>query len=161
MSSEIGFQLRPIGRVQEADGFFVIQIDEAIRPAMKLMDGFSHVHVLWWADQLDTDEGRSVLQADLPYAPGTVAGVFASRSPARPNPIGLTTCFVLDVEHEAGTIAVAWIDADDGTPVLDIKPYIPLSDRAREVSVAVWLESWPEWMEDAAKFDFAAHSLDE
>jgi tRNA-Thr(GGU) m(6)t(6)A37 methyltransferase TsaA len=161
MSSKTSYQLTPIGRVQEAEGFYVIHIDETIRPAMKLMEGFSHIHVLWWADQLDTDEGRAILQGDLPYAPGTVAGVFANRSPARPNPIGLTTCFVLDVDPAAGTISVAWIDALDGTPVLDIKPYIPVSDRARDVSVAEWLADWPEWMEDAAKFDFAAHGLDD
>jgi tRNA (Thr-GGU) A37 N-methylase len=49
-------------------------------------------------------------------------------------------------------VHLAWIDAFDGTPVLDLKPYIPISDRVRDVRIAEWLADWPEWMEDAAEF---------
>jgi tRNA (Thr-GGU) A37 N-methylase len=45
-----------------------------------------------------------------------------------------------------------YIDAVDGTPLLDIKPYIPVCDRARTSAVPAWFRDWPEWMEDAGAF---------
>jgi tRNA (Thr-GGU) A37 N-methylase len=85
--------------------------------------------------------------------------VFACRSEYRPNPIGVTLMAVISVDVENGIVVLPWIDAFDGTPVLDIKPYIPISDRVREYKVASWLEDWPEWMEDAAEY-FAEHATD-
>ncbi len=65
------------------------------------------------------------------------------------------------LDEQAGDILVPWIDAVDGSPLLDLKPYIPMSDRVREVEVAPWLQGWPDCMEDAATFDFAAAGLAE
>ena len=153
------YKLATIGTVRQDDNGFVLEIDENYRPALKEMKQFSHIHVLWWADRLDTPEYRNILQADLPYARGTTAGVFACRSEYRPNPIGVTICPVLDVDEQNCVVHLAYIDALDGTPVLDLKPYIPISDRIRDVKVAEWLEDWPEWMEDAAEY-FAEHAVD-
>ncbi len=155
MSNESGGQtytLRPVGYVREADGMYTLQILEPFRPAMQELKQFSHVYVFWWFDQNDNEEARANLQDDLPYAPGTVAGVFASRSERRPNLLAMTICMILDVDEAAGTVVVPWIDAFDGTPILDMKPYIPVSDRIRDVSVAEWFKGWPEWMEDGAAF---------
>jgi tRNA-Thr(GGU) m(6)t(6)A37 methyltransferase TsaA len=153
------YALTPIGYVRQQEQGAVLEILEPYRPALKELGQFGYVQVLWWADQADTPEGRGILQCELPYAPGTVAGVFACRSPMRPNPIALTTCFLLDVNPATGQVLLPWIDAEDGTPVLDLKPYIPLSDRPREVRVASRLTGWPEYMEDAAEF-FATHTVD-
>ncbi len=155
------YEIHPIGTVHcvEERGEFSLEIFEAHRPALKLLDQFSHVHVFWWFDQLDNEEARSITQAELPYARGTIAGMFACRGPARPNPIALTTTAILGVDEEQGIVRLAWIEAMNGTPVVDLKPYIPSSDRVRDFKVAAWCEDWPEWMEDAGEY-FAEHAVD-
>jgi len=65
----------------------------------------------------------------------------------------------LGVDIESGWVALPWIDAYDGTPVLDLKPYMPVSDRIRDVNVADWLKEWPLWMEEAGEY-FATHATD-
>ena len=153
------FAVEPIGYVRAEAGSYHVEILEPYRPALYMLGQFSHAHFIWWADENDDPEARNLLQADLPYAPGQRAGVFACRAEYRPNPIGITTCFLVDVDEDAGIISIPWIDAYDGTPVLDIKPYMPVSDRIRDVHVASWLEDWPMWMEDAAAF-FAEENVD-
>ena len=155
------FQLHPIGtvRASDEDGSYFLQIDKPYRPALKQMAQFSHILIFWWADQMDTQEYRGMMTTELPYAPGVEAGVFACRSEYRPNPIAVTTMMVLDVDEENGIVVLPWIDAFDGTPILDLKPYIPISDRIRDFKVADWLADWPEWMEDAGAY-FAEHETD-
>jgi tRNA-Thr(GGU) m(6)t(6)A37 methyltransferase TsaA len=153
------YHIHPIGYVRHADGGYQLEILEPYRPALKHLGQFSHVMVFWWAHQHDNDQDRRVMQADLPYAKDVRAGVFACRAECRPNPIAMTTCFIFDVDEQNGIIHLAWIDAFDGTPLVDLKPYIPMADRIRDVGVAEWLKDLPEWMEDAAAF-FAETDLD-
>ena len=144
-------ELNPVGRVEadESQGRFRLQIFEEYRPALQGLGSCTHTIVLWWADQADTS-GDLVI--DLPYAPGVRSGVFANRSEARPNPIAITTAYIIDVDEAAGTVDLAWIDAFDGTLVLDIKPYLPMSDRVMDAGYPEWLQGLPESMEDAALF---------
>jgi len=155
------YRLHSIGYVRASDEeqSYILQIDEAYRPALKEMEQFSHVMVFWWADKMDTKQYRNIMTTELPYAPGVEAGVFACRSEYRPNPIAVTTMMVIDVDVKNGIVVLPWIDAFDGTPIIDLKPYIPISDRIRDYSVAEWLADWPEWMEDAAEY-FAEHATD-
>ena len=155
------YQLHPIGTVRavEGEGRYTIEIEEKFRPGLKKLDEFSHALIFWWADQMDKPESRQTLTTVLPYAPGLEAGVFACRSEYRPNPIAVTTMFILDIDLENGVVTLPWIDAYDGTPVIDLKPYIPISDRIRDYQVADWASDWPEWMEDAAGY-FAEHPTD-
>jgi len=155
------YQLDPIGTVSASDEEerYTLQIDEAYRPALKALDQFSHALIFWWADQMDSREMRNELTTELPYAPGVEVGVFACRSEYRPNPIAVTTMPILDIDLEKGVVTLPWIDAYDGTPVIDLKPYIPISDRIRDYQVADWASDWPEWMEDAAAY-FAEHPTD-
>ena len=155
------FTLHAIGSVQadEEKGAFFLKIDEPFRGALAQLDQFSHVMVFWWADKMDEPQYREIITAQLPYAPGLKAGVFACRSEYRPNPIALTTTMVLEVDQENGLVIVPWMDAMDGTPIIDLKPYIPCTDRIRDVRVAPWMAEWPEWMEDAGEY-FAQHAVD-
>lgn len=153
------YQLEPIGHVRQGEMGAVLEIDAPFRPALKELSQFGYVIVVWWADQVDTPEYRRMLQADLPYAPGVRAGVFACRSQYRPNPVALTTVFIIDVDENQGQVTLAWIDAEDGTPIIDLKPFIPLSDRPRDVRVASWLQDWPDYIEDASAY-FATHAID-
>lgn len=67
-------------------------------------------------------------------------GLFATRSPHRPNPIGLSACKIHSVDHRQGVVRVAGLDLLDGTPVLDLKPYVPYAD-AFPHARAGWLNS--------------------
>jgi tRNA (adenine37-N6)-methyltransferase len=89
---------------------------------------------------------------DLPYAPGLQSGVFANRSQARPNPIAITTAYLINVDQESGQVDLAYIDAFKGTPLLDIKPYLPMSDRVMSAEYPDWMKEFPESMEEAADF---------
>lgn len=153
------YEVRPVGYVRANGEQFCLEILEPYRPALKEMRQFSHILVFWWAHEQDAAAHRATLTTELPYAPGVTAGVFACRSPYRPNPIAQTAVPVLAVDEEKGLVILPWIDANDGTPVLDLKPYIPLSDRIRDVRVAKWLREWPDWMEDAGEF-FARNEVD-
>jgi tRNA (Thr-GGU) A37 N-methylase len=155
MMDETRIVLTPVGRVEvdERQGLYRLKIHEAFRPALHGLGSCTHAIVLWWADRHDNPQGREGdLILDLPYAPGVRSGVFANRSEARPNPIAITTAYLIDVDEQAGIVDLAWIDAFDSTPVLDIKPYLPMSDRVMGADYPEWLEGFPESMEDAAAF---------
>ena len=83
-----------------------------------------------------------------------VMGVFATRSPARPNPIALTTSEIINIDFTNGMIRVTFIDANDNTPVLDIKPYTPSFDRVETPGVPVWCSEWPKSTEASGCFDW-------
>ena len=67
----------------------------------------------------------------------------ATRSPIRPNPIAVTACALLAV------------DAENGTPVLDIKPYEPSDDKVRDVKMPDWCAHWPACLEESENFDWS------
>jgi tRNA (adenine37-N6)-methyltransferase len=149
------YEAHPIGTVHSSDDGSYLEIFESFRPALRQLDQFSHVIVVWWADQHDNPEARSLLQCQPPYAENEVTGVFACRAEYRPNPVALTVCRMPDgVDEEAGIVPLEWIDAIDGTPVLDLKAYFPICDRVRDVKVPEWVADWPEWLEDAYKLEF-------
>jgi tRNA-Thr(GGU) m(6)t(6)A37 methyltransferase TsaA len=131
------FTLRPIGVVDKSGERTTLVLNREVEPALLGLDGFSHVWVFWWFDGNDTPEKRSILQVH-PRADknNPLTGVFACRSPVRPNLIALTLCRVLSVE--GNQVEVDEIDAYADTPILDLKPYIPGSD-AVDASVPGWL----------------------
>ena len=143
------FCMHPIGRIHRNDESIHIEVDAPYRPALKQLGQFSHVMVFWWADWFDSDEYRNsqdMLQCQPPYAQEHVTGVFATRSPYRPNPIAMTTCKLLGVDEGEGRVQVADMDAVDGTRIVDLKAYFPVCDRVQEASIPQWLAGWPEWM---------------
>ena len=136
----------PIGRISRQGDEVKIIIEERFRPALKQLEHFNHVMVFWWANHFDTDEAREMLRTIPPYAPDHESGVFATRSPYRPNPIMMTTCEMLEVDDVGGMVKIAEIDAFDGTAVVDLKAYFPVCDRVKEPTIPAWLSDWPEWM---------------
>lgn len=81
-------------------------------------------------------------------------GVLASRSPVRPNPIAITACTLIALDKENHRLEVAYLDAEDGTPILDIKPYEPSIDRVRDVKMPAWCNHWPNSLEENTDFDW-------
>ena len=107
-------------RQDESDpGKFRLEILPELREGLKDLERFSHLIVLYHFDRQD----QTSLIAHPPNHPGKVVGVFASRSPKRINKIGLNIVKIKAIE--GNTIHTSPLDALDGTPILDIKPYIP------------------------------------
>jgi tRNA-Thr(GGU) m(6)t(6)A37 methyltransferase TsaA len=149
--------LTPIGEVRVSEEVWRLEIEEPYRPALAGLEGFGYIQVLWWAHLTDSEELRAIRTCPQPYHGGPAElGLFATRSPVRPNPIALTAVPLLHVDIARGTIHIAYIDAEDGTPVLDIKPYHPSVDRVRDAGVPAWCAAWPQWLEDSATFDWDA-----
>jgi tRNA-Thr(GGU) m(6)t(6)A37 methyltransferase TsaA len=102
------------------------------------IEGFSHILVLYWPHLLDPQR-RCVRRVhpmgrkDLPSQ-----GVFATCSPARPNPVLVST--VRLVGRRGNVLDVASLDAVDGSPIIDIKPYVPISHGAEHPTLAAWME---------------------
>jgi tRNA-Thr(GGU) m(6)t(6)A37 methyltransferase TsaA len=149
------FSVKSIGKISVKEGEMFINIEKEYIPALQGLDGFSHLNVIWWFSYFDNVEARNVLEAPKPYKAGpNVMGIFATRSPVRPNPVALSTVQVISIDHEKGIIHIAWIDANDGTPVIDIKPYTPSSDRIEIPGVPEWCKHWPMSLEQSEKFNW-------
>lgn len=133
-----------------------IRLDGAFAAGLEGLGDFSHLVVVWtphrapeWMDEF--------LVVPKPYTKGPERlGIFATRSPFRPNPLCLSVCGIRKVDLGAGEILLDWIDAEDGSPVLDLKPYQPSSDRIRDVSPPRWCGHWPLWYEESGDFDWGA-----
>lgn len=149
------FQVHPIGTIHTRGEEVLIKLAPKYIQALQGLDGFRHIQVLWWCNHCDNPEARNILTVPKPYKKSPqLMGIFATRSPARPNPIALTPVEVLYIDYEGGVIHIAYIDADDGTPVLDIKPYTPSLDRLQSPQVPAWCSHWPDSLEGSADFDW-------
>ncbi len=103
------------GAKHEAEG--VLEILPEFEPGLTDIEGFSHLFVIW---VFDRSEGFELF--GTPPTDDRPHGVFATRSPKRPNPIGLTVVELL--RRDGPRLHVKGVDMLDGTPVLDIKPYL-------------------------------------
>ncbi len=139
------FEIHPIGFVRRSEGSTWIEILPPNIPGLLGLEHYSHVVVIWWANRNDNPDARKTLTTRPPYTPDRELGVFATRSPYRPNPVSLTTCEVLSVDVEKGILIVKNIDALDNTPVIDLKAYFPTTDRVKDCRLPSWLPDWPEW----------------
>ena len=97
--------LHPIGTVIREGERTFLRVEEAFRPGLRGLEGYSHLLILWWFDR----QPPAAQRLQRPSADGRMLGVFATRSPHRPNPIGCTVAL-------------------DGTPLLDLKGYSPAID---------------------------------
>jgi len=146
--SETPIILRPIGRVKspvkdtpkpEHDWRGIVSeiiIEPRLAAGLKGLDKYSHILVIYWADRATdpADMAFSVRYKGNPEYP--MVGVFASRSPYRPNPLCQKVARLLKLKRN--NLKVEGLDALDGTPVLDIKPYIPGYDSAEGATSPQW-----------------------
>lgn len=149
------YEVKPIGTICNKEGQTFLTLKPEFIPALKALDGFSHINVIWWFSDFDNEKYRAELETEQPYkkAPD-VMGIFATRSPIRPNPIALTAAEIIHIDYKNGVIQLAYIDANDNTPVLDIKPYTPSLDRVETPGVPTWCSHWPKSLEQSAYFDW-------
>jgi tRNA-Thr(GGU) m(6)t(6)A37 methyltransferase TsaA len=109
----------------------IAAVDPAFREALGSLDGFSHLILLYW---LGPQPSRLTI---TPPFDGQTRGVFATRAPLRPNPIGLSVVAFAGIEGP-GRLRVRNLDCVNGTKLLDIKPYLPSTDAEPEASMG-WL----------------------
>ena len=145
---KVGFSVKPIGYVcsgyaQPEDvahthvGWTAdsarIQLMSRYAGALTGLQGYSHVIVLYWVHR-----ARDWKMPKHHHKPPHVK-VFATRMPVRPNPIGMSVVQLLGFSAQTGEVSVKGLDALDGTPVLDIKPYIPNFDSYPDGEVPEWV----------------------
>jgi tRNA-Thr(GGU) m(6)t(6)A37 methyltransferase TsaA len=119
---------------EQAAGTVVLR--EELEPALLDIEGFERIWLIYWFDRARPYSPRVV-----PYRDNQERGLFATRSPCRPNPLGMSV--VRLVARKGNTLHVENLDILDGTPLLDIKPYVPQFD-AYPGAKAGWLEHAPE-----------------
>ncbi len=137
----MSYTVKPIGHVKKIGNQNYLDINEEYWEATTHLDLFSHAIVLWWIDGRDTPENRQTVLSNPPKNKGPVpSGVFSCRSPSRPNPIGHTIVKIINVDEKNKQILIDHMDANDGTPIIDIKPYLPSSDKVDNARVAPWFE---------------------
>ncbi|MGV6818633.1 MAG: tRNA (N6-threonylcarbamoyladenosine(37)-N6)-methyltransferase TrmO [Thiotrichales bacterium] len=118
--------IQPKG-AQESIG--IIELRDSLRAGLKSLDGFSHIYLIYLFHRA---EGYDLTVK--PFMDDKYHSVFATRAPRRPNPLGLSLVRLLSVEEN--TVKVAGADLLDGTPILDIKPYMEQFDAVSMFAMA-------------------------
>ena len=119
-----------------------IVLDEALADGMDGIEAFSHVLILYWMHRAAEAEPvrlrrRPQGRQDMPEV-----GIFAQRARHRPNPLGVTAVELL--RREKNRLVVRGLDAINGTPVLDVKPYVPQFDAVKSPRVPAWIDQLME-----------------
>ncbi|MBI2906302.1 MAG: tRNA (N6-threonylcarbamoyladenosine(37)-N6)-methyltransferase TrmO [Chloroflexi bacterium] len=137
--------LRPIGVVRNSvnqptqEGWKELESEIVLRP--ELADGlwrieeFSHLVIIFWIDRVGDERPLKVHPRGNQGLP--LMGVFATRAPQHPNPLGITDVELLGIN--GNVLRVRGLDALNGTPVLDIKPYLPPAFAPGEIRVPEWV----------------------
>ncbi|MDH6365419.1 tRNA-Thr(GGU) m(6)t(6)A37 methyltransferase TsaA [Enterococcus sp. PF1-24] len=150
-------KIQAIATVLKNEGQATIVLDEKYRQALLGLAGFSHLQMIWWAHEFDEPEMREITVMPAPYKKGPAEmGIFATRSPIRPNLLALSTVQVEAIDFDKGRLTVSGCDAHEGTPVLDLKPYTPSEDRIENPVVPEWCSHWPKSVETTGDFDWAS-----
>jgi len=137
-------ELRFIGVVEKAgEQEAKVRIFSGFCAGLKGIEDFSHLIILYWIHLRDNEEERRTLVVfPRRHAVNVETGVFACRSPSRPNPIGLCVVELLKVEN--CILTVKELDALEGSPIIDIKPYIPRADSIPNARVPEWTWHGPK-----------------
>ncbi|WP_315120887.1 TrmO family methyltransferase [uncultured Clostridium sp.] len=141
-------KISSIGNIRKIRGEFFLELSNNAEEYFERLIGYSHIKIFWWFNGFDKSKYRRITECEPPYENAPRTGVFASRSPVRPNPIALTTARIIDFDKKLGRIKVSNLDCFDNTPLIEISPYIPSNDRVLDFKVPKWLFHWPEWLDD-------------
>lgn len=151
------FTVKQIGVICADEDGYRLELAPAYKEALIGLEGFSYINILWWFSGCDNAADRGILSEKKPYSSGPdTLGTFATRSPQRPNPIALSCAYVTYIDAAHGVIGLAYLDADDQSPVLDIKPYTPSLDRVEAPEVPTWCNHWPRSVEVSGDFHWEA-----
>ena len=126
---------RQAGIVEELEARIVFEPEYRNPDALRGLEGFSHIWLIWQFSQAVREDWSPTVRPPR-LGGNTRMGVFATRSPFRPNALGLSCVRLLGIEdtEEGRTLRVAGADLMDGTPIFDIKPYLPYCDSHPEAA---------------------------
>jgi len=113
---------------------FFVDLEEAYAEGLTALEKFRYIYLLYYMDRVKKPLSMRV---EPPWADGMEVGLFASRSPVRPNPVGLSIVQLLKIEGRR--LHTSGLDVLDGTPLLDIKPYIKELDSKEDANYG-WLD---------------------
>ena len=135
-------EIRFIGVVEEDGELSKVRIFPEFCLGLQRLNDFSHIIILYWFHLRDNETERRTLRVVPRRHPGAPqVGVFASRSPSRPNPVGLCVTELVKIEECA--LTVKGLDALQNSPIIDIKPYIPRADSISKARVPEWTSGGP------------------
>ena len=144
-----------IGKIVNEEENVKVVIKQRYAEGLKGLEGYSHVQILWWMDGCDNASDRGTLVEEKPYRNGPdEIGVFALRSPERPNPIAVSNVNIAYVDVQSGTVGLYYIDAFDGSKVIDIKPYMPSIYRIEHPFTPNWCAHWTRSYKESSDFDW-------
>lgn len=121
---------RQSGIVKEITGKIILEKEYRVAEAFRELEGFSHIWLIWQFSEAVRDNWRPTVRPPM-LGGNTRVGVFATRSPYRPNSIGLSAVRLERIEYTADlgpVLHVSGADLMNGTPIYDIKPYLPFAD---------------------------------
>lgn len=127
---------RQSGIIDSLRGRIVFEPEYRVADALRGIEGFSHLWLIWQFSEARRDSWSPTVRPPR-LGGNTRMGVFATRSPFRPNAIGLSSVRLIDVDYtspDAPAIIVAGADLMNGTPIIDIKPYLPYTDSHPDAS---------------------------
>jgi len=146
--AEKEYVLRPIGEVKSPvkdpvdEGWGTIEshilVEPELRDGLRGLADFSHVLVVSLLHGARFERERHLVRRPRGLADMPELGIFAQRAKDRPNPIGVTVCPIVKVSDDG--LVVTGLDAIDGTPILDLKPYFPVFDTAPNARVPEWVD---------------------
>lgn len=125
----------PIQPGLDKSGSARITVEKEFREGLCDLEGFDRIWVIAWLDRSSPFKLKVI-----PYRDTVERGLFATRAPSRPNPLGLSCLQIRKVDADSGVIEVAGADLLDGTPIIDIKPYIAQADAFAEARSG-WFEA--------------------
>ncbi len=137
----IGLVVNGVTEEQDQDwGKTTSRIELALEYARGLirLNSFSHAIVVTYLHRAQFDPAQHLVRRPRDLATMPSVGIFAQRAKHRPNPIGITAVRVLDIL--GNVLLVQGLDAINGTPVLDLKPYYPIYDRVPDAQVPEWVD---------------------
>ena len=139
--------MQPVGYVQNqihdkkddawGGDLSTIILENEYHTGLKGLEGFSHAMVIFYLDQAKYERETHLQRRPMDRDDMPMVGIFSQRTKDRPNNIGVTTVQIVSVDDKS--LTVKGLDAIDGTPVLDIKPYYPVFDK-REAHVPEWVD---------------------
>lgn len=115
-----------------------LHLDHNLIPGLSGLDQFSHALVVYWMHESSFDADRDLVRRPRGREDMPRVGIFAQRAKHRPNPIGVTAVRIVGVQ--GAVVTVKGLDAIDGTPVLDVKPYVPAFDTRVDATVPDWMK---------------------
>jgi tRNA-Thr(GGU) m(6)t(6)A37 methyltransferase TsaA len=115
-----------------------LHLDAELAPGLDGIEAFSHVLVVYWMHESSFDGARDLVRRPRGRDDMPEVGIFAQRAKHRPNPIGVTAARV--VGRDGAVLRVRGLDAIDGTPLVDVKPYVPAFDRIDAPTVPEWVD---------------------